>query len=777
MLAFCKERFVVMSAKSKTVKKVKVRRLPKISANTVLLYITFALCALCCGNVFQGALSFGLFVGALYSANPFLAALIYLAASAAYGLTSIINAGVRTGVMLLFVIIHKLAKKKIRKWHLLLYLIAANVFYCAYNTDNWFALFDKLLFTLVGYAFSFVCIYVFRAVFVRGLAYPPALDERICIALFTIAVSYGVSAVTIWELDVLYFFLPFALLFCCSVLGDKATLIAAVMLGVGNLLQTGSALCCAFCVIAAVVAIAAARLNRYVAGLSVLLVDVLMSYFFNLHGRFDTLVFIPTLCSVVVFIAVPTGVYNYLKDCVCGSSEKYLGKSVVKKLGMYTAKKLYRLSDIFLSMKNAFLTMSSGATTAEQAQTAIVRSCSETVCKNCAEYNRCWRQTPLETEQGLLSLAECSVKKGKCTILDVPQHISLKCSRVSTLLAEVNIQTKEYLDYADRTEQVNSGKLLLGEQMGGVSQLLNRLAGDCKGRVSYNSEKEKELVERLIFHNILCCGAVVMEQNGAVSAIATVAKKDVDESAMEQVVSKLIGAPMIVEKVENTESNSWVNVFMSVKPRYNVAFGVASTSKDGNEVSGDTHTVLKTDNGKCIVALCDGMGSGARAEQMSATAIGLVENFYRAGFDSDTILSCVNHLLVGSGNEVFCAVDICVLDAFNGLCDFIKLGAPVGLIKVGGEVEVLSGSSLPMGVLDEMKPSVTKKALAEGDTVVLMSDGVTDCFNDPDALQDILTEISCTNPQSVAELILSKALKKSGNKALDDMTVVVARLS
>lgn len=766
-----------MSAKCKTAKKIKIKRVAKVSANTVLLYVTFALCALCCGKVFDGALSFGLFVGALYCANPFLSALLYLASSAAYGLQSVIYAGVRTGVMLLFVIMHKLIKKKIRKWHLLLYLVAANIFYCAYNTPGWFALFDKLLFTLCGGAFSFVCIYVFRAVFVRGLAYPPALDEVICIALFCVAVSYGVSCVSLWGLDVLYFFIPFTLLFCCSVLGDKATLIAAVMLGVGNLLSTGNADCCAFCVIASVAAITAARLNRYVAGLSVVVVDVLLSYFFNLHGKFDTIVFIPTLCSVVVYFAVPTSVYNYLKDCVCGSSEKYLGKSVVKKLGMYTAKKLYRLSDIFLSMKNAFLAMSEGAATCEQAQASIVRSCSETVCKNCAEYNRCWRQVPKETEQGLLQLAECSVKKGKCTILDVPQNISVKCTRVSTLLAEVNVQTQHYLEYADRTEQVNNGKLLLGEQLGGVSQLLGQLAGDCKGRVSYNTDKEKELVERLIFHNVLCCGAVVMEQNGAVSAIVTVAQKDVDEGVIEQVVSKLLGVPMVAEKVENTESNSWVNVYLGVKPRYTVTFGVASMCKDGSEVSGDTHSVIKTDNGKCIFALCDGMGSGARAEQMSATAIGLVENFYRAGFDSDTILSCVNHLLVGSGNEVFCAVDICVLDVANGLTDFIKLGAPVGLVKCNGEAEAVFGSSLPLGVLDEMKPSVTKKALSEGDVVVLMSDGVTDCFKDPDALVDVLTDIACTNPQSIAELVLNKAFKRAGNKATDDMTVVAVRLS
>lgn len=766
-----------MAVKVKTRAKTHAVSKKNISANTVLMYVTLALCALCCGKVFDGALSFGLFVGAVYCANPFFSALVYIATSVAYGWTSLIHAGVRTGVVIAFVIIHRLAKKKIHKWNLLLYLIAANVFYCAYQTDGYFQLFDKLLYSACGVAFSFVCIYVFRAVFVRGLAYRPALDEVICIGLFTVAVSYGVSCVKLWGLDIIYFFVPFSLLFCAKVLGDKQALICAVLLGLGNLLATGLYDCCVYCAFSAVAILASMRLNRYVAGFSVILVDVILSYFFNLHGSFSTLVFVPTMCSVVVFFAVPTSVYNYLRDCVCGNYERYLGKSVVKKLSMYTARKLYRLSDIFLSMKNAFLSMSAGAVSAEEAQTSIVKQCSENVCKSCPENARCWRQEIAETEQSLLQISTCAVKRGKCTILDVPQNLSLKCGRVSTLLAEINVQCKNYRDYADRVDQVNNGKLLLGEQLGGVSDLLTQLASDCKGKVTYSSAKEKELVERLVFHNILTCGAVIMEQSGSVSVILTVAKKDVDNGAIEQIVTKLLGQSVVVDKVENTESTSWVNVYLSVKPRFLVNFGVSSVAKENSEISGDTHSVMKTDNGKCIVALCDGMGSGDKAEQMSATAIGLVENFYRAGFDSDTILSCVNHLLVGSGNETFCAVDICVLDMTNGLVDFIKLGAPVGFVKCAGTVEIVNGSSLPLGVLEEMKPSITKKALAEGDMVVLVSDGVTDCFNDPNALAGIFAENSCTNPQTMAEIILSRALKTCDNKPKDDMTVVVAKLS
>ena len=308
-----------------------------------------------------------------------------------------------------------------------------------------------------------------------------------------------------------------------------------------------------------------------------------------------------------------------------------------------------------------------------------------------------------------------------------------------------------------------------------LERRLAKLVKSVKG--DKTQVKEKELVERLVFHNIMCVGATVAQQADKLMVVATVAKKDVDNAAIEKIVSALVKQNMAVDKVENTDSVSWDNVYLSVKPRFNVTFGVSSVAKDGNEISGDTHSVLRTDNGKCIVALCDGMGSGDKAEQMSATSIGLVESFYRAGFDSDVILSCVNKLLTTSGNEVFCAVDIVAIDLYDGLTDFIKLGASVGLVKCQDKVEIVAGSSLPLGVLDEMKPSVTKKALTVGDVIVLMSDGVADCFKDPEAIAGVFSNVSLNVPQSIAEVILNKALKLVGNKARDDMTVLVAKIS
>ena len=116
----------------------------RLSAKTIFLYVTYVAVSVSSGGVFGGAISFGLFVGALYSANPIIASVVYLASSAAYGLDSLLQAGVRAAVMLLFWGIHLLAKRKIGKLNLLLYLVVANVFYCVYKFVDYFTLFDRI---------------------------------------------------------------------------------------------------------------------------------------------------------------------------------------------------------------------------------------------------------------------------------------------------------------------------------------------------------------------------------------------------------------------------------------------------------------------------------------------------------------------------------------------------------------------------------------------------------------------------------------------------------
>ena len=148
----------------------------------------------------------------------------------------------------------------------------------------------------------------------------------------------------------------------------------------------------------------------------------------------------------------------------------------------------------------------------------------------------------------------------------------------------------------------------------------------------------------------------------------------------------------------------------SHKPNFNVALDLQTESSRKRSV-GDTHSFIKISKDKFLLALCDGMGSGVQAEKTSNISISLVENFYKAGFDNDIILSSVNRLLVCANEEAFTAVDIAVINLEKGLCDFIKLGSPTSVVKCNGIVQFIAGGSLPLGVLEEMKPVSTKKSM------------------------------------------------------------------
>ena len=83
---------------------------------------------------------------------------------------------------------------------------------------------------------------------------------------------------------------------------------------------------------------------------------------------------------------------------------------------------------------------------------------------------------------------------------------------------------------------------------------------------------------------------------------------------------------------------------------------------------------------------------------------------------------------------------------------------------------------LPLGVLEEIKPSITKKVLGEGDFILLASDGFWDSFSDKTLPAQMFVECNLTNPQIIAQNLVEQALAHSSGSAKDDITVLVAKV-
>jgi stage II sporulation protein E len=143
---------------------------------------------------------------------------------------------------------------------------------------------------------------------------------------------------------------------------------------------------------------------------------------------------------------------------------------------------------------------------------------------------------------------------------------------------------------------------------------------------------------------------------------------------------------------------------------------------------------------------------------------------------SHTILSTVNKLLSINAEDSFTALDVCVIDLNILSVDFIKYGSPYGFIVNNSGVKIVEGNSLPLGILDELKPCVFNAKLNDGDIVLLITDGISDAFGSSSDVIEYLRKAPYKNPQALADDILKKAVEKNNGKKFDDMTALAVRI-
>lgn len=132
-------------------------------------------------------------------------------------------------------------------------------------------------------------------------------------------------------------------------------------------------------------------------------------------------------------------------------------------------------------------------------------------------------------------------------------------------------------------------------------------------------------------------------------------------------------------------TNLCINTYTS-EDKYTLQIGIAKKTKEGSPVSGDSYVTLKLDDGKYLLAISDGMGSGIKAKEASGIAIKMLQRLLSSGFDKDTSIELINGALSINTEETFATLDIAILDLYAGNIEFIKNGACPTYIKERKEV-------------------------------------------------------------------------------------------
>ncbi len=676
-------------------------------------------------------------------------------------------------VLSLFEYIHTKKMFAIKKWHLCLLFPLSLISYVIGSLDGVKENLALLVSIILGFLFLYGCVVFLDATIGKGLLGKINLDEKICGAVILIVFSVGICNGVIGIVSIALVFASIIVLVINRLYSSSITILCGVLIGIGFSIYHVSPINISMLVVMSVSAISFKCRCKYLSAIAWVLSYILFTLVFNTGFVGGNVLSVVLGC--IVYLLIPTKLLTSFSDI-------FVQSSVVSTRNIFNNGKneliarIRELSVVFSEMDKVYRDMVKGNLSDSDAKSMLKDELVGGVCINCSNRDRCFRDSSSFMESCISSVVDIGYDKGKIMLIDLPEYLTTNCYKVSAIVQYFNNLISSYQDYQNAVNNIDTGRVLIADQLGGVSRLLDVLSKEVDINISANNNLEEIIKERLGYAGILCLECVVYEKDINNKTINLIVKKSTYiDNKLIKIVNKALKSKYYIASIKPSVVVGAMDIVLKNSPNYDIVFGSSSISKNGKIVSGDSHSVIPINDGRYLVSICDGMGSGKEASTISKLTLSLIENFYKAGFDNETILSSINKLLSLNEQDKFSTIDLCVIDGKKNIYDFIKLGATNGYLKrSNGEVEVISSSGLPVGVLENIVPHITKLCISAQDIIVLVSDGVSDILGDE--LYSLITTLDTINPQTLSEEILSASLDKVQGQSLDDMTVVCVRV-
>ncbi|MFZ5989675.1 MAG: stage II sporulation protein E [Bacillota bacterium] len=537
---------------------------------------------------------------------------------------------------------------------------------------------------------------------------------------------------------------------------------------------------------------------------------LLSGVFKNLGKIGASLGFIVGNAVLTLYINGSTEVLVYLKDIILAAVmfmvipqkfvESTLGSfsrvSVVSKdrtsysdrIKELTIDKLNNFARAFGELSKTFNEISqTQVATNKQDISSLFDRVADKVCKDCSLCLHCWDRNFYNTYQVMFKIVENLERKGWIEESDIPTYFMERCERIEEFVKQVNNIYELFKVDLVWKNKIGESRGLVSQQLDGLSKVISNLALEIDTEVKFRGDLEHVLLIEFDKAGVKANDVVVFENKWGKYEVNVYHRGCVGGNKcidiIEKVTTSTLGKRMIRDKSEcvHNHRSGICNLKLVEEEVLSVTTGVARVSKYDKEVSGDNYTFMNTGDGKYIVALSDGMGSGQKASTQSKAAISLLEQFMETGFDKDTAIRLINSILVlKSDDDSFATIDLSAVDLYDGKVEFVKIGAVPTFLKKSKGVEVIKSVSLPAGILSNIEPELVCKNVENGDFIIMVTDGIIDSFKTEDggeqALIKFIEDINSINPQSIADLILAESYSKCDGKPVDDMTVLVAKV-
>ncbi|GLG02380.1 stage II sporulation protein E [Alicyclobacillus hesperidum subsp. aegles] len=484
------------------------------------------------------------------------------------------------------------------------------------------------------------------------------------------------------------------------------------------------------------------------------------------------------------FLITPLSLSRELRSFVPGTTEHSAEERArAHRVHALLTEKISEVSLVFDELSESFAdTSDSEFQTAQQLVTQMVEATRQTVCSLCPRRSRCWEKESVQTYHAIANtLRNLEMSAGRRAVPS--PELRERCIRLDPLLGTLRYNLDITHRDAKWLQKLRDQRTLLSAQLSGVAEVVRTMARELDAEQQTLLSDEEQILGALEQLGLYVDDVhIVSLEPGKVEIEVVQPTEGAYETAAKMIaplLSGVLGEHISVSHVHVSEGGGpCTSVFASAR-LFQVNTAVAAVARDGRLVSGDTHTTVDLGNGRYAVAVSDGMGNGERARQESKAAIDLLKKLMKAGFDEKLAIRTVNStLLLRSRDEMFTTLDMALIDLFNAKAEFLKVGSAPSYVKRGNDVIEITGSNVPIGILQDIEVQAIEQQLYPGDILILVSDGLYDAplhrYDGDSWLKKVIADLTVMEPQAIADELIEHAVRMNHGLVRDDMTVVVA---
>ena len=489
--------------------------------------------------------------------------------------------------------------------------------------------------------------------------------------------------------------------------------------------------------------------------------------------------FVEVFVGGMLFLCVPEVYMCQIKSRIIlfaqAEKEEAEEREVFRKM---TVKRLARIADAFSVLATSM--GKKGEQKREEIKTiaaALTEDVYQRTCGKCKEQSHC-KLSGKKMYTSIQNILKKTVARGRAEQYDLSSELSA-CLHKKKVIDECNKMYELYRVNQAWENRINENRMLVSKQLEDVSDVVRNLANEITETAKYEKAAEEKLALLLsglgIYAEKICVLRDIHNRLHIELSLSACKQKEVCNGEIKAALRKVFDTDFSLKKGKCNKEKC--RVVYREQEKFSAQIGIARVRPKKEDAFGDSYAVMYPEDGKVIVALSDGMGTGERAAKESKETVGLLEKLVMAGIDREMAVKLINSVLVlRSFEDGYATLDLLLLDLYVGEGSLIKNASANSYVCRENRVGVMASRALPPGVIGEVETSGRKFLLKDGDVVLLVSDGVTDAEANDEWIKAFLLRNAEADAQASADKLIAEAKRRASSYS-DDMTAILIKIS